>query len=283
MPWRASRWGVPAAALLLAGCASVGEGPQGRRMVSDYPVRVGPPYSIGGRTYVPADDPGYDALGYASWYGAAHAGKPTANGERFDPGVVSAAHKTLPLPSYVEVTSIETGRAILVRVNDRGPFVDGRIIDLSAAAAQQLGMKNRGVAPVRVRRVTPSERDRAVLRAGGQVAARQVPATELAALQGRFATGTPAATERRLAQALSPEAARMLSGGGYVVELGGYADKVRADATAASLTGAWVERSEGLWRVRSGPYADRNGAMRGVEEAAARGYPGAHILTNDGT
>src|SRR3546814_5701897 len=92
------------------------------------------------------------------WYGGAHKGKPTANREHFRPEGISAAHKTLPLPSYVEVTSLETGRTILVRINDRGPFVSGRVIDLSSAAAEQLGMKRKGVAAVRVRRVNPPER-----------------------------------------------------------------------------------------------------------------------------
>lgn len=148
-------------ALALAGCGSGVH----YRPVSDTPVRIGPPYTVRGITYVPAADPTYDMLGYASWYGP-ESGSQTANGELFRPDAVTAANTTLPLPSYVEVTDLDTGRQIIVRVNDRGPFVHGRIIDLSRGAAKQLGMRGRGVTPVRVRVVQPSAADRARLRSG---------------------------------------------------------------------------------------------------------------------
>jgi len=136
------------------------------RPVSDSPVRIGPPYSVRGTTYVPAAAPAYDALGYASWYGN-ESGNRTANGEQFRSSWITAAHTTLPLPTYVEVTALDTGRRIIVRVNDRGPFSGrGRIIDLSRGAAEQLGIKAQGHAPVRVRRVEPSEKDRKRLREG---------------------------------------------------------------------------------------------------------------------
>jgi rare lipoprotein A len=135
------------------------------RPVSDTPVRVGRPYAVRGTTYVPADS-AYDRLGYASWYGS-ESGNRTANGEKFHPAWITAAHTTLPLPAYVEVTALETGRRIIVRVNDRGPFAqNARIIDLSRGAADQLGIRARGHAPVRVRRIEPSEKDRARLRKG---------------------------------------------------------------------------------------------------------------------
>jgi len=168
----------------LAGCASTKYRP-----VSDTPVRIGKPYQVRGVTYVPAEDPLYDRVGYASWYGE-ESGHMTANGERFRHGAVAAAHTTLPLPSYVEVTALDTGRTILVRVNDRGPFAGGRIIDLSRAAAAQLGIERAGVAAVRVRRVSPSEQDKKRLRDGKEAALR-VPASAstLAELRGRLATG----------------------------------------------------------------------------------------------
>src|SRR3546814_5799298 len=118
---------------------------------------IGDPYKIGGVTYTPIDVADYDEVGYAGRYGDDLAGKPTANGEDFDPAAISAAHKTLPLPSYVEVTALDTGRTILVRVNDRGPMANDRLIDLSPAAADQLGLKD-GVTGVRVRRVHPPRR-----------------------------------------------------------------------------------------------------------------------------
>ena len=164
------------AMLMLAGCGSVDGKREGGPTaspapaqtaggVSDTPVKIGDPYTIGGVTYTPADIPDYDDVGYASWYGDELAGRPTANGETFDPAGITAAHKTLPLPSYVEVTALDTGRTILVRVNDRGPMVGDRLIDLSRGAAEQLGIVD-GVATVRVRRTNPPLAERAQLRAG---------------------------------------------------------------------------------------------------------------------
>lgn len=143
--------------------------PSGSTAVSDYPQKIGKPYQIGGKTYTPEDVSSYDEVGYASWYGQELAGNPTANGERFNPNGISAAHKTLPLPTYVEVTALDTGRTILVRVNDRGPFSNDRLIDLSFGAAKQLGIDQQGVAGVRVRKVNPNEQERAVLRTGGKI------------------------------------------------------------------------------------------------------------------
>lgn len=159
------------------------------RPVNDLPVRIGQPYKVRGTTFVPAADPAYDMLGYASWYGG-ESGNRTANGERFRPDWITAAHTTLPLPSYVEVTSLATGRRIIVRVNDRGPFVRGpRIIDLSRGAATQLGIKAAGTAPVRVRAIEPSAQDRDRLRHGKP--ARElppVPETVLLNLRSQLST-----------------------------------------------------------------------------------------------
>ena len=135
-------------------------------MVPDTPVKIGKPYAVRGQTYYPADDGKYDDTGIASWYGAKGHRGTTANGEKFDGRRVGAAHKTLPLPSYVEVTALATGRRIVVRINDRGPFVAGRIIDLSYGAAELLGIVRAGSARVRVRRVYPSESVKRALRSG---------------------------------------------------------------------------------------------------------------------
>lgn len=140
--------------------------------VSDFPVKIGEPYKVRGKTYTPQEVASYDQVGYASWYGQELAGNQTANGERFNPEGVTAAHKTLPLPSYVEVTALDTGRTILVRINDRGPFSNDRLIDLSHGAAKQLGIAQQGVAGVRVRKVNPNEQERAVLRNGGSATER---------------------------------------------------------------------------------------------------------------
>ncbi|HUD28549.1 MAG TPA: septal ring lytic transglycosylase RlpA family protein [Novosphingobium sp.] len=174
---------------LAAALAACGGGVK-YRPVSDVPVRIGPPYKVRGQTYVPAAQPGYDMLGYATWYGG-ESGNQVANGERFRPGWVTAAHKTLPLPSYVEVTALDTGRRIVVRVNDRGPYGDPtRILDLSKGAAELLGVRATGKAAVRVRVVEPGEKDRAALRKGKP--ARELPplaGRTLANLQDQFSRG----------------------------------------------------------------------------------------------
>ena len=111
---------MTAAIVALSACG----GGRDYRPVSDVPVRIGQPYTVRGTTYTPAADAGYDRVGYASWYGP-ESGDQTANGERFRPDGITAAHTTLPLPTYVEVTALDTGRRIVVRVNDRGPFAGG--------------------------------------------------------------------------------------------------------------------------------------------------------------
>jgi len=114
-------------------------------------VKTGKPYQIAGKWYYPlASATGYNETGTASWYGTKFHGRKTANGERYDMHAMSAAHKTLPMPSMVRVTNLENGRSVVVRVNDRGPFVKSRIIDLSYAAATSLGYDQQGTARVRV-------------------------------------------------------------------------------------------------------------------------------------
>lgn len=112
--------------------------------------RIGKPYTVGGRTYLPEEDPNYSATGLASWYGEDFHGRQTANGEIFDMTSISAAHPTLPIPSYARVTNLANHRSIVVRVNDRGPYHPGRLIDVSVRTAKLLGFYDTGVARVRV-------------------------------------------------------------------------------------------------------------------------------------
>lgn len=119
-------------------------------VTADPRYKVGNPYEVQNVWYYPERNLNYDETGIASWYGDQFAGKLTANGEIFDPEAVSAAHKTLPMPSAVRVINLENGRSLVVRINDRGPFVSGRIIDLSRQAARLLGFKKQGIARVRV-------------------------------------------------------------------------------------------------------------------------------------
>jgi rare lipoprotein A len=150
--------------LLLAHCSNSGRvdsrwgvAPSARVVEPGEPVprgggtyRVGTPYTVGGQVYTPEENPHYQAVGLASWYGDDFHGRQTANGEVFDLNGISAAHPTLPLPSYVRVTNLANGRSLIVRINDRGPYVGNRVIDVSVRAARLLGFYERGTATVRV-------------------------------------------------------------------------------------------------------------------------------------
>jgi rare lipoprotein A len=143
--------------LLLAACGTSHTGGGYYRAAGgQYPpgharYKIGTPYQIGGVWYYPKVDYDYDRTGVASWYGEAFNEKYTANGEVFDLNRLTAAHPTLPLPSVVDVTNLDNGRELKLRVNDRGPYANGRIIDVSRRAAQLLGFESRGTANVRVR------------------------------------------------------------------------------------------------------------------------------------
>ena len=113
--------------------------------------KLGKPYRIAGRWYFPAEDPNYDRAGIASWYGADFHGRKTANGEVYDMNALTAAHPTLPIPSYAYVTSQRTGRTVLVRINDRGPYAKDRIMDLSRRTAEVLGVAGAGISEVRIK------------------------------------------------------------------------------------------------------------------------------------
>jgi rare lipoprotein A (peptidoglycan hydrolase) len=147
--------------------------------------KLGKPYRVSGRLYRPRENPEYVATGKASWYGADFHGRMTANGEWFDMEYLSAAHATLPLPCYAHVTNLENGKEMIVRVNDRGPFVDGRIIDLSKRAAEILNFRKKGIAKVRVQYVGPAPLDDRGVR--------------LAAMNVELGRGTP--VDRIIAQA----------------------------------------------------------------------------------
>jgi rare lipoprotein A len=157
-----------AACLVLANCASSGKfasrvdpkygvSSSPRVVAMGEPVpkgggtyRVGKPYMVAGRVYVPEEDPSYRAEGMASWYGDDFHGRLTANGEVFDMASLTAAHPTLPIPSYARVTNLSNGKSLIVRVNDRGPYHGNRLIDVSNKAAELLEFKGNGVARVRV-------------------------------------------------------------------------------------------------------------------------------------
>lgn len=148
---KSRNWLILCVFVLLGACTTV---PQRGSSAGGSPhYKVGNPYKVAGRWYHPKEDPNYNRVGTASWYGQQFQGRLTANGEIFDMNLLSAAHTTLPLPSIVEVTNLENGRSVTVRLNDRGPFVGDRIIDMSREAARTLGFEEQGTAKVRVRYV----------------------------------------------------------------------------------------------------------------------------------
>ena len=169
--WRGARMAMLLlSSTMLAGCAEINLFAHGAKSVvgeepppppsssatSNY--KVGKPYQVAGVWYYPQEDFSYDETGIASWYGPNFHAKLTANGEVFDQNAVSAAHKTLQMPSVARVTNLENGRSIIVRINDRGPFVNGRILDLSRRSAQLLGMEGQGTAKVRVQVLSEESR-----------------------------------------------------------------------------------------------------------------------------
>jgi rare lipoprotein A len=261
-PTKALRSAVVAALLsLVAACAGTARPDLPRMPIVTDPAPIVPgtmrAYQIRGRWYQPAEQPGYDETGQASWYGDQFNGRPTATGERFDMHALTAAHKTLPLPGLVEVTNLANGRRIVVRVNDRGPFVDNRIIDLSRGSAEALGMLQMGVGEVRVRYL-----GRAPRTGGGT------------ALQYAESTAAPAAAETR--------APTSSSSGGYWIQAGAYADRRAARRVADQLGDRAIVddgRRDGLFRVLVGPWPDPNAAERSRQAVIARGYADALLIS----
>lgn len=164
--------------------------PQTQADTGEY--KVGKPYRVAGVWYYPAENPGFDQVGTASWYGADFHGKRTANGATFDMNALTAAHPTLPMPSQVRVTNLENGRALILTVNDRGPFARGRIIDVSRRAAQLLGFYRKGTARVRVQAVAvrgPAPKPADAVRVAS--AAPQAPSAPLSASPSAPASAVP--------------------------------------------------------------------------------------------
>jgi rare lipoprotein A len=265
------------------------------------------PYQIKGVWYYPKADPDYDERGIGSWYGEQFHNRRTANGEIFDMDLPSAAHKTLPLPSIVEVTNLDNGRKMQVRVNDRGPFIDGRIIDLSKAAAEQLGYGRAGVARVRVRYIGPAAKtpfdQRRMIAATPPPPAEpryapppkaRVYATGLPPAQPAYGPPPPPkaadpgyvpyAPSAPSVPVVPAEPAPVLASA-YRVQAGSFASRDNAERAVAQLGGAGeasiesVERAQGvLYRVvvKAGP--DEAEAFGVRDRVAALGFSDATVL-----
>ena len=188
------RYGAVLVCLGLAACAdsrapNQPAGAQGR-------YKVGNPYQIGGVWYYPAVDYAYTETGIASWYGPGFHGRATANGETYDQNALTAAHRTLPMPSMVRVTNLENGRQLVLKVNDRGPFAHNRIVDVSRRAAQLLGFEQQGTARVRVDIMDAESRQLAMLYGAATPAATQtaIVTSSAAAASSPRVTAAPAGT-----------------------------------------------------------------------------------------
>ena len=235
--------------------------------------KVGAAYTIGGQRFVPQRNDDYDVTGIASWYGPTFHGRPTANGEVFDQNAMTAAHTTLPIPSIVEVTNLENGRQVVVRVNDRGPFVDDRLIDLSRAAADQLGYRSNGLARVRVR----------YLGAAYAQAGPPDPGYQLADIGG---PDTVPALEDVARDAPFTPAWQPPSGEGLTVQAGAFSDLSNANDFASRIAGAgdvWVQAADiggrTLYRVFLGRWVDRPSADAARARLANYGVRDARIIT----
>ncbi len=213
------------------------------------------PYSVFGREYVPATSlRPYKERGVASWYGRKFHGEKTSIGETYDMYAMTAAHPTLPLPSYARVTSVATGKSVVVRVNDRGPFLHGRVIDLSYAAAWRVGIAQKGSGEVEVEAIIPG--------ATILAAAPPLPPVEAAA-----AAAPPPGQPTPEAGTPVPVAP---ADGGFVVQLGAFSNYANAQNFQARLANqlaplgveAKVRQVGGLFRVFVGPYPAREEARR---------------------
>jgi rare lipoprotein A len=213
------------------------------------------PYSVFGREYVPATSlRPYRERGVASWYGRMFHGQRTAIGETYDMYAMSAAHPTLPLPSYARVTNTATGKSVVVRVNDRGPFLHDRVIDLSYAAAMRIGIAQKGSGEVEVEAIIPGETT--------LTAAAPLPPVASAPAAPPLA-GTPPSEVRTPVPVTAAD-------GGFNVQLGAFASNANAQEFMARLANqlapvgveAKVRQAGGLFRVYVGPYPTRDEAKR---------------------
>ncbi len=271
--------------------------------------KVGNPYEINGDWYYPAENEKYDEEGIASWYGPKFHGKPTANGEVFDQNLVTAAHPTLPMPIYARVTNLENGRSLVVRINDRGPFVSDREIDLSRRSADLLGFLNKGTARVRVQylRRAPLEGDVADIQTvtaqsavvappppqqttdRGLPVASPTQAVQVAVLTTAYpaaATGTLLPSDMApIGNASEAASAIAAPAPGTYVQAGAFSSQANAEALRLQLADLGpvdihpinVNGTE-LYRVRLGPIDDPQAVNGLLQQVSGRGHSGARVV-----
>jgi rare lipoprotein A len=258
---------------------------------------VGKPYQVAGRWFEPKEQPNYDKKGVASWYGEAFNRRRTSNGEWFDMTRLTAAHATLPLPSYVKVTNLENGREVIVRVNDRGPFVGTRIIDLSKRTAEVLAFKSKGKADVRVQYIgrAPLNDDGSHLMAmndelgRGTSLKRMIAAADRSTRPGtqiQVAERTTTIAKQDTEISMEPPADDGVAAPGpYFVQVASFTNIDNAERAGGALASAWpvqlvqVSGAGGpIYRVRLGPIDNRTDADTALGEAMTLGYHDAHVV-----
>jgi rare lipoprotein A len=260
--------------------------------------KIGNPYQVDGVWYYPAEDFNYSETGIASWYGDEFAGRRTASGEIFDPNQISAAHRTLPMPCIVRITNLDNGRALAVRVNDRGPFAHGRIIDVSRRTAQLLGFHAQGTAKVRVE-ILPEE-SRAVAAAAGGAGAKPAaaPASTVVAeaLPGSPQPVSPQPTPKATSSLNLVKAGPIVDGRVFqlpvrptqiYVQAGAFVryDNARqlgaklSSLGPAKVTAAQVGAQQ-FYRVRLGPIATVEEADMVLSRVISIGHPEAQIVVD---
>lgn len=271
---------------------------------ADPRYKVGNPYQVQGKWYYPERDLNYDQTGIASWYGDEFGGRLTANGEIFDPAFVSAAHKTLPMPSVVRVTNFDNGRSLVVRVNDRGPFVAGRIIDLSREAARLLGFKDKGIARVRVQILTEeSIRLEKLARAGEfpllgdnedalpVVQPAKQPSVNLRAKTTNSVARKPAASQSSVALLSQSRGGTVIQTDPVQTELWVQIGAFHSEQNAANMLEKVSSLAEGriseimkdgriLYRVQLGPVQTAEQADNLLNKSLQQGYNGARTIVD---
>jgi len=231
------------------------------------------PYTVMGHTYTPMGQLGpYKAVGIASWYGKRYHGQATASGETYDMFGMTAAHPTLPIPSYVRVTSLKTGHSVVVRVNDRGPFHSDRLIDLSYTAAYKLGILSYGSSMVEVESILPGEMTTTTAAAKADRSSGATTSTETSDKPSTTVQEpAPAALSASTAIAASEPAPPLTQeAAGVYVQLGAFSQADNARSFLAHLQAelGWLSdvtgiyRRDGVYRVQAGPYTDRSEALR---------------------
>ncbi len=282
------------------------------RVTANPAYKVGNPYQVAGLWYYPKEQTDYDETGIGSWYGAQFHGMLTGNGEVFDRGAISAAHPTLPMPSNVRVTNLENGRSIVVRVNDRGPFVNGRIIDLSEHAADLLGYRGKGIARVRVTYIgradlygpgpAPPSQETPVEIAGAVPAAptMMVEEANLPPVAGapvappRPMASLPAPVEQMF-QVVEPEIpdgeiteVPVPAVTAIYVQAGAFSSLQNAGTVAARLSGEGarvypaVANGKPIYRVRIGPFQNVEEADAALNRAISLGHNDVQIVVDAG-